>query len=557
MKQPRLALLCASVIAVGCSDTQGPSPTDSSTDRVAVDASMNTDATTLDAADDRAMVDGAVCDEGCGPGARCVRGACVEDCRVPEANPCAAPSVCDMLTGRCLDPASACTVPGETVRCGATEFPSLCGPGTVCDMPTGRCNPSSDCARVVCDAAGNCRGVECRSASMMTSVRGLTLTSATSAAAGTPMGIRVRAHVDATSVCGLNVTVELRRDDALFTSAGNDQSIWQFTLAGRRTRLLGMLGQVSGLAADRTGRLYYMLTRTGEVRRIVDPGGGMPVTSELYANTGAPGSGRGVARITFGPDGLLYAANRTRIQRVERSGTVTTVTTVTGLFQDTITGLTFDATGALVFSEIFPRVFRLAPGAMAPTVWYTINAIVPGSRTVTDFFHEALALGPDGLVYGTSFPNNPVSGLVYQRGADGTLTVLADRARIQATVPSTRWAGIHGMAFGACGDLYFVNQNTQGNTREALGQLLVRRASTGVISLLDEGFNLEWPDGFDGDLVMGQVAFDRAAATVNGSGDAEVRFNSPMTPGCYQVRVLLTDPMTGAIREARGSVTVP
>ncbi|MBL8677901.1 MAG: hypothetical protein JNK05_01950 [Myxococcales bacterium] len=555
MKRAPLALTFAAAIAAGCSDPQAPSPSDASVDRSASDASMDTSA--ADALDDRPTVDAFVCDEGCGPGALCVRGACVEDCRVAGANPCAAPTVCDMLTGRCLDPASACTVPGETVRCGATEFPSLCGPGTVCDMPTGRCNPSSDCARVVCDAAGNCRGVECRSASAMTSVRGLSLTSATAAPAGTPMGIRVRAHVDATSVCGLNVTVELRRDEGLFTSAGNDQSIWHFTLDGRRTRVLGSLGNVSGLAADRTGRLYYMLTRTGEVRRIVDPGGGMPVTSELYANTGAPGSGRGVARITFGPDGLLYAANRTRIQRVERSGMVTTVTTVTGLFQDTITGLTFDAEGALVFSEIFPRVFRLAPGAMAPAVWYTINAIVPGSRTVTDFFHEALALGPDGLVYGTSFPSNPVSGLLYQRRADGTLAVIADRTSIQATVPTTRWAGIHGMAFGACGDIYFVNQNTQGNTREPLGQLLVRRASTGAISLLNEGFNLEWPDGFDGDLVVAQVAFDRATATVNGSGDAEVTFHSPTTPGCYQVRVLLTDPMTGAIREARGSVTVP
>lgn len=391
----------------------------------------------------------------------------------------------------------------------------------------------------------------------MTMVRGLALTSATSAAAGTRRGIRVRARVDASSVCGLNVAVELRRDDALFTGAGNDQTIWRITLDGRRTSVLTAVGQVSGLAADRTGQLYYMLTRTGEVRRVVDPGGGMPLTSELYANTGAPAAGRGVARITFGPDGLLYAANRTRIQRVERDRSVTTVTSVPGILQDTITGLTFDATGALVFSEIFSRVFRLEPGAAAPVEWYRINSIVPMSGTLTDFFHEALALGPDGLIYGTSFPNNPVSGLVYQRRADGTLSVLADHARMTAAVPSTRWSGIHGLAFGACGDLYFVNQNTEGNTREPRGQVLVRRAATEAISLVNEGFNLEWPDGFDGDLVVGQVAFDRATAAVDSSGNAEVTFDSPMTAGCYQVRVLLTDPTTGAIREARGSVTVP
>ncbi len=388
-------------------------------------------------------------------------------------------------------------------------------------------------------------------------VRGLALTSATSAAAGTPRGIRVRAHVDASSVCGLNVAVELRRDDALFTGAGNDQTIWRIGLDGRRTSVLTAVGQVSGLAADRTGQLYYMLTRTGEVRRVVDPGGGRPLTSELYANTGAPAAGRGVARITFGPDGLLYAANRTRIQRVERDRSVTTVTTVPGILQDTITGLTFDATGSLVFSEIFSRVFRLEPGAAVPTEWYRINSIVPMSGTLTDFFHEALALGPDGLIYGTSFPSNPVSGVLYQRRADGTLSVLIDHARMTAAVPSTRWSGIHGLAFGACGDLYFVNQNTEGNTREARGQLLVRRAATEAISLVNEGFNLEWPDGFDGDLVVAQVAFDRATAAVDSSGNAEVTFDSPMTAGCYQVRVLLTDPMTGAIREARGSVTVP
>ncbi len=551
-----------SAVCVACSEAA--TPTDASgVDRAApADATMDALDVGLDGAsdvaavDDRAAFDGAACGDGCGPGARCVGAACVVDCRASGANPCVAPSLCDMLTGQCLDPSRACTIPGDTVRCGATEFPSLCGPGTTCDMPTGRCNPSGECARVVCDAAGNCRGVECRTASAMSMVRGLSLTSATSAAAGTPRGLRVRAHVDAASVCGLNVTVELRRDEALFTSAGNDQAIWRIGLDGRRTSVLSGLGQVSGLAADRTGQLYYMLTRTGEVRRVVDPGGGMPLTSELYASTGVPAAGRGVARITFGPDGLLYAANRSRIQRVERDRSVTTVTTVTGLFQDTITGLAFDASGALVFSEIFPRVFRLAPGEATATEWYRINAIVPMSGTVTDFFHEALALGPDGLLYGTSFPSNPLSGLVYQRRADGTLSVIVDRARQTAAVPTTRWSGIHGLAFGACGDLYFVNQNTEGNTREALGQLLVRRAETGAISLVNAGFNLEWPDGFDGDLVVAQVAFDRGTASVDSSGDAELVFDSPMTAGCYQVRVLLTDPMTGAIREARGAVTV-
>lgn len=560
-----LSVVLVSLALARCSAT--PAPEDGSTrdqSQPSLDATMDgaitpamdgqspTDSATVS---DAATSDGG-CDEACGPGALCVRSMCVRDCRLPGAAACDMNTTCDVLTGACLDPSRACTIPGESVRCGSTEFPSLCGPGTTCDMATGRCNASAECARVVCDAAGNCRGVECRAAMMSTMVRGLSLESAMADDRGTRGGLRVRARVDATSLCGLNVTLELRRDDAFYLSAGNDQSIWRVELNGTRSRLLGSLGQVSGLAADYTGTLYYMLTRTGEVRRVVTPGGGMPVTSELFANTGAPASGRGVARITFGPDGLLYAANRSRIQRVERDRSVTTLATMTGLYQDTITGLTFDAEGALVFSEIFPRVFRLAPGAAMPSQWYTVNAITPASGTVTDFFHEALALGPDGLVYGTSFPNNPISGQLYQRRADGMLTTLVDRARMMASVPTTRYAGLHGLAFGACGDLYFVNQNTQGNTGQPLGQLLVRRAGTNEIALINEGFNLEWPDGFDGDLVVAQVTVDRATSGLTSEGLAQFALDVPTMPGCYQLRVLLTDPNTGAIREARGSVTV-
>lgn len=55
---------------------------------------------------------------------------------------------------------------------------------------------------------------------------------------------------------------------------------------------------------------------------------------------------------------------------------------------------------------------------------------------------------------------------------------------------------------------------------------------------------------------MAQTAFDRASATVNAEGVAEALFDVPVATGCDLVRVLLTDPRTGAIREARGSVTV-
>ena len=41
---------------------------------------------------------------GCGPGQTCREQTCVDDCRSDRAVPCAAPKVCDFITGACVAP---------------------------------------------------------------------------------------------------------------------------------------------------------------------------------------------------------------------------------------------------------------------------------------------------------------------------------------------------------------------------------------------------------------------------------------------------------------------
>jgi hypothetical protein len=262
------------------------------------------------------------------------------------------------------------------------------------------------------------------------------------------------------------------------------------------------------------------------------------------------GAARGISRLTVGPDGQLYVANLNTVVRIDAMGRTSNVITVPGLLQNTITGLVFDNDGALIMASIVPDVYRLAPGATAATRFYSVASINPG-----DFFHEALVLGPDGLIYGSSFPNNPMMGLIYRLDTMNTPRRVLGLTEMQRDVPAVRFAGVHGMAFGVDGSLYFVNQNTSGNTGEAVGQLLVRRPS-GRVELIAGGFNFDWPDGFDGDLVIAQITMANVSAPVRTGGTAQAVFDVPSTPGTYEIRALITDPRGGAIREARVPVTV-
>ena len=122
-------------------------------------------------------------------------------------------------------------------------------------------------------------------------------------------------------------------------------------------------------------------------------------------------------------------------------------------------------------------------------------------------------------------------------------------------VPATQFAGIHGLAFGVDGSLYFVNQNTADDTREPLGQVLALRPS-GAIELVASGLSFDWLDGFDGDIVVSQATVESVSAPVDRTGRAVGTLDAPAAPGTYGVRLLVTDPRSGAIREARGTVRV-
>jgi hypothetical protein len=493
---------------------------------------------------DRTVAHCGACGRACsGAGSACVEGMCTEDCRVSMSLPCATGTVCDYLTGRCLDPSMACILTGMATACGAGASAQQCGPGSRCNTAMGACEAATECRRVVCDATGLCRGADCTLAGG--GVTDLTLDPPTVGVAGASGGLRLGARVTAAGLCGLNVSFEVRRDGGFYVSAGNDMGIWRVTPGTPPRLYVNAMAQVSGVTADRAGSLYYVLTRAGAIRRVREVGG-MPV-DELYAMLPAAPSGRGISRLTFGPDGQLYVANRNVIARVSATGTVTDVVTIGS---ENITGLAFDNDGALVASAILPNVYRVAPGATTATLFYTVASINPG-----DFFHEALVLGPDGALYGSSFPNNTQMGLIYRLDAMNVPRRFVGFAEMNADVPAVRYAGVHGMAFGADGTLYFINQNTNGNTREASGQLLARRP-TGRVELIASGFNLDWTDGFDGDLVLTLVTANSATGAVRAGGAVGVTLDVPSAPGVYEVRALITDPRDGSIREARQTFTV-
>ena len=124
--------------------------------------------------------------------------------------------------------------------------------------------------------------------------------------------------------------------------------------------------------------------------------------------------------------------------------------------------------------------------------------------------------------------------------------MIADLSSIQAQVPSTAYTGIHGITWGFDGSMYFTNQNTQGNTFQPLGQVLVKRPD-GAIKALSEGLNFDWPKGYDGDLLLGTKVLQTLTAPVSPSGVSEALLDGPATSEPFQVRVLLTNPTTGAV----------
>jgi hypothetical protein len=467
---------------------------------------------------------------------------------VTGAPPCSAGTVCDFIGGTCVGPDAGCVLVGMPVLCGRGEFPVQCGPGSRCG--DNGCVPDAGCARVVCDASNFCRGAECP-ATGGGGVRSIALDPIPDTLAGVPKSVAVRATVVADGLCGLSVTFELRREIELYVSAFNDHRIWRIPFGGPAALYVAETEPIGGLSADRTGTLYYTLQQSGIIRRVPITGG--TPTPQTFAMVPADGGlfGHGLARLTFGPDGQLYAVSSQKVYRLAADGSVAQTWT---LSESTfLTGIVFDRDGALLAAQHWPTVWRLPPGAGAFSKYVDATSTVPPNTF--DPWNEGMALGPDGLVYVGVFPTGNLAGVVYRIDAQAMPRRLLGLTEMKRDVPATQYAGVHGLAFGADGSLYFVNQNTSTNTKEPFGQVLALRTS-GKIELVASGLNFDWPNGFDGDIVAAQGTVQSVSAPVDPTGHASGALDAPPMPGNYGVRALITDPRTGAISEARGTVRV-
>jgi hypothetical protein len=65
------------------------------------------------------------------------------------------PDLCDVISGECVPPGTACTLAGPSVACGDVQ----CGPGSVCD-DQGTCIPIAPCGDVTCEGS-QCWGDDC------------------------------------------------------------------------------------------------------------------------------------------------------------------------------------------------------------------------------------------------------------------------------------------------------------------------------------------------------------------------------------------------------------
>ena len=90
------------------------------------------------------------------PNQACVDGACITGCQGQSPSPCDPTEVCDVISGECVAPETACTVSGPSAPCGA----QTCGAGSVCDG-VDTCIPIAPCANVVCTDDGACWGSSC------------------------------------------------------------------------------------------------------------------------------------------------------------------------------------------------------------------------------------------------------------------------------------------------------------------------------------------------------------------------------------------------------------
>lgn len=92
------------------------------------------------------------------PGYVCVGNECIEDCRLPDANPCSFEMVCDVgdqHPGQCVAPADGCVISNPPTSCGALT----CGPGTACG-PDESCYPTLPCTQMNC-VGNSCFGQSC------------------------------------------------------------------------------------------------------------------------------------------------------------------------------------------------------------------------------------------------------------------------------------------------------------------------------------------------------------------------------------------------------------
>jgi hypothetical protein len=471
----------------------------------------------------------------------------VDDCRPGNAVACAAPNTCDFISGRCVPPGAGCVLTGTPVLCGKGEFPPRCGPGSSCEAD--RCAPAAGCAHVVCDASNFCRGTDCPAMGTGGGVKTIMLAPIPEVTAGAAGGVMASATVTAEGLCGLSATFELRKDLELYVSAYNDKGIWRVPVdgGGMPSHYITETMPIGGVTADRTGTLYYALQNSGVIRR-VRPTAGTP-TAEMFAKV----ESISLARLTFGPDGLLYAVADKRVFRFAADGTVAQMWNIP--LSTFLTGIAFDKDGALLAAQHWPMVWRLPPGGTAFAEYLDATPMVDVTETP---WNEGMALGPDGLIHVGVFPVGNQTGMIYV--VEPMLPMARPRRLLGLTemrrdVPETMFAGVHGIAFGGDGTLFFANQNTPTSTNQPVGQVLARRPS-GKIELVAKGLNFDWPRGYDGDIVVSQATMQSVSAPIDMTGHTMGTLPAPTTPGTYGVRVLVTDPRTGAIAEARGTVQV-
>jgi hypothetical protein len=347
-----------------------------------------------------------------------------------------------------------------------------------------------------------------------------------------------------------------------YVSAWGDKAIHRFELDGSTATGTSVYLQeqaaLSGLTADTKGRLYYMLARDRVIKRINTTTGKPEVVA-----TDVGAAGQELAKMVFGPDGKLYAIAGPSLYQVDvDSGKVTLLETIAG--ERRLSVIVFDRDGSLLLGGVpvdrktAHNMYRLAwPPDKNNAVLHVNPSSLLDPQTIVNPWNLGAALGEDGLMYVGVFPATNWAGLIYRIEANKALTKLLDLAAMQKDVPLTKYAGIHGLSFGCGGNLYFVNQNSSGSNEGNFGQLLrCKDASCQSVSLVGDGMYLDFPLGVDGDLIISKETVGAVSTAVDDQGLAEATIDVPDRKGCHEVRALLTDPRTGAIFEARASVSV-